>query len=978
MVNYLIFNSDYNNEIVSSSPNLLLWEYHKSYQDIKANFLDPYVKIIPTVIQAADIDCQLALSLEMDSYMNIENFIKSSSNYTNPELRLAIANLIKEKEESFTTITKQYNQAVKNINETVKELESFVPTALQTSNANQISNQCKSIGKKVAYRITKYLASANGIVNFDNLTSEDITKLNVFGFGDTEKQQLISYINERRNLKIDMSNRINSLNMEIEKFNPSLELNYLDQKLNTPIMKGIGDTVGSLLDFIQLADSMLTVYNKQYNIKNLCDGISALAGLAELSKLAGRTTQIIMLADGIKTNVENITNLISLYEDARHWSQAYVDKSENLLNPLQMKNFYTDIANSIITEFSISMLSLEDALKSRDIEMLATHLNNLEITINFANEIKNKDTMGYLVSGFSFSGPALLGLSVEPITVNEFDKIVELKGEGINLISTYWFKLYNHEIYNDTFRSINQIKADNTQNQNDFLMWYNGFNHALENINDNPPYLEIRVINPDKSSILPDNPPGDIYFYGEKNSSVFIKFFYTPEELSLIVNGQDIYSGKIYIFLKKKDNNGCWIEATRIDLNKLQLLSLPDEGLWKLVEIKVEMDNEDFCLSNDLCYMYYKLLTIQWIIGQSPDENNDFSKLEKTHVTLIKENLLNGTYHIGPTQKKWTFQVGIYPLYNAKAIEVSSDEFMGIDQNEIYIGDVTANSSFEVLININPTHNGNAAKKSVWKLINGNTNEDIQITNSFNNTFDINILTNMPPEFSPLQLTSIGGSINETIKLQIECIDPESDPIKFSIEGIGTIDKNNSFSASFQKAGVYQINILANDGYVNSLQTIYAIIYDSIGLNENDLFEDIKFSGDVDINSSYSAIQYLGLNGIVIGEPNGSKRIFKPNQPIIQAEAIKMIMKSAAYRDFIELNNAPRYFQNLYIIDEAKNIFQNYGWASKYILKAEEIRMIDNAEEWLPFLSITKIEIAKWLSQMFSLSIPEQLKLVSI
>jgi len=357
--------------------------------------------------------------------------------------------------------------------------------------------------------------------------------------------------------------------------------------------------------------------------------------------------------------------------------------------------------------------------------------------------------------------------------------------------------------------------------------------------------------------------------------------------------------------------------------------------------------------------------------GTKIDKNIPIISNENTncYVEFLDENYIDGSYHIGKGTKKWLFKTKEKPIPGLKSVCIFQDSGMGINQTEVNIGDINENTEFQINIDIDLSHNsGKSILYSEWKFIDAREN-DVLITNSRSNTFWMKILTNHAPQFSPLQQTSIGGTINESFGIPILVHDEENDPLVFNVIGEGNIDSEGILNIEFNEVGIYETTIQVSDNIDTTVKKIQFIIHDHQGIN--DLFTDVPYPGYEDVNSIYSALNHLALHGIVIGESGSEdKRYFNPEKEISQAEALKMLMKSAEYRGFININVTPRTLKNLIKFDEVNNVIYNYSWAENYAIKAEELGMIQNIEFWDPSSKLTRIELAKWITMLFNLEIP--------
>ena len=130
-------------------------------------------------------------------------------------------------------------------------------------------------------------------------------------------------------------------------------------------------------------------------------------------------------------------------------------------------------------------------------------------------------------------------------------------------------------------------------------------------------------------------------------------------------------------------------------------------------------------------------------------------------------------------------------------------------------------------------------------------------------------------------------------------------------------------------------------------------------------------------NTLYAAIHYLALNGIVIGYDNGAGgRMFRPDAQVNQAEALKMFMLAAHKIGIIELDAAKRYLPNLIIemMDNENYYYRNYTWAAPFVLKAEELGIIEDAGAFDPEASLTREWAAGVVCGLLGFESPDELK----
>ena len=350
--------------------------------------------------------------------------------------------------------------------------------------------------------------------------------------------------------------------------------------------------------------------------------------------------------------------------------------------------------------------------------------------------------------------------------------------------------------------------------------------------------------------------------------------------------------------------------------------------------------------------------------------------------TFFSENLPDNSYQVGATTKSWRFKTGVNPITGLKAVQVSADWGLGIEQYEIAIGDVAANTEFLVNLPINPTHDASDVKTSNWKLVDGN-GQDVTISNSSSGQFWLKLKTNRPPVFSQLQLESVSGTTGQPLCLPLMTSDPDNDALTYSVlSGGGSVvdgtcmgKTGKIYQNSSPAAGVTAVKLQISDSAAaTATKDIYTVV-----INENgavkDFFNDLKYANatTVALKDQYKAINYLAMNGIAIGvvdpnDPNG--RIFELNTVTKQAEALGMIMKAAARLGRLELDAEERNLPNLIKIDTAAMTYQNFSWAAPYVLKAEELGMLDSAETFDPAAPVTRAWLAKMVYNLMELDPP--------
>jgi pimeloyl-ACP methyl ester carboxylesterase len=386
--------------------------------------------------------------------------------------------------------------------------------------------------------------------------------------------------------------------------------------------------------------------------------------------------------------------------------------------------------------------------------------------------------------------------------------------------------------------------------------------------------------------------------------------------------------------------------------------------------------------------------TLNWIWPIRGGIIDPQTRKSSLQVSFLSENLPDDTYQVGPATKTWRFKSGPLPIVGLRAVQVvgKTDGGLGIEQvftdtglGSIDIGDVAANSEFQINLPIEPIHDrpDYSPKSSFWELLDGNGQEVI-ITNSSTGQFWLKIKTNRPPAFSQLQMDSVAGQVNNQVSLPILASDPDGDTLTYSVvSGGGSIVDGmwqgkpaKLYQNAFSVSGVQPVTIRIDDGHGDSAQyTIQAVI--SPDGQVKDFYKDVPYPADPVANKQqydqYLAIHYLTLNGITIGRPDpadASSRIFEGQNVAKQAEALAMVMKAASLRGILDLDAEPRYLPSLLKEDVQNGVYYNFSWAAPYVLKAEELGMIDSADTFDPAAPATRTWLADIVSAMLELDPP--------
>jgi hypothetical protein len=339
-------------------------------------------------------------------------------------------------------------------------------------------------------------------------------------------------------------------------------------------------------------------------------------------------------------------------------------------------------------------------------------------------------------------------------------------------------------------------------------------------------------------------------------------------------------------------------------------------------------------------------------------------------ITFLSENLPDGTFQLGSTIKRWRFKNGGVAFSNLKAVRVSADASLGISFSEINLGNVEANTEFVVELPINVSHGATITPKSVWKLVDG-TGKDVTISNSPSNTFWLALRTNHPPSFSPLQLESLGGKSGQMLTLPLLAQDEDNDSLTYTVADGGGSISGSTWKGSFT-TGISEIRALTvqvSDGLESATKKFEVVVYATDGLNN--FFADVPV--DNNPNGIYAATHFLAGKGIVIGYDlagSTTQRLFKPEDVISQAEALKMLLLAARERGLVTLDEVSTTLPNLVVNDSATGTYINYSWAAIYAATAQRLGMINTLTGWNPAASVTRAELARWLNCLLDLNVP--------
>ncbi|HBG05118.1 MAG: hypothetical protein A2075_24200 [Geobacteraceae bacterium GWC2_58_44] len=355
-------------------------------------------------------------------------------------------------------------------------------------------------------------------------------------------------------------------------------------------------------------------------------------------------------------------------------------------------------------------------------------------------------------------------------------------------------------------------------------------------------------------------------------------------------------------------------------------------------------------------------------------------------VTFLSENLPDGSYQVGPATKIWRFKTGADHVTSLRAVYVSRDSHLGAYGDDSFlVGDIAANTEFMVALPIDPRHDGSGLKTAYLRLVDAHDGP-VLITNSTNNQFWVKVKTNRPPVVSQLQLNSVAGKEGQQVCLPVLVADPDGDALMYSVTvGGGTVSSYTTpaYTEAWRycntfAAGLHAITVTADDQHGSTVSTAFQAVVTSDS-HLKDFYNDVRYADATTqaLKDQYNAIHYLTLNGITIGlpvdpnDPGNLARNFQPTSIANQAEALGMIMKAASLRGMLDLDAEPRWLPNLVKEDVANGVYYNFSWALPYVLKAEEMGMIPDAEGFEPKKPVAREWLAVMVARMMALEPPE-------
>ena len=400
-------------------------QLNDAYQVVKQKHLDTWVGGVKTMADAAIEYHKLALLAEMGGIESQIKAFASANPLVSESTRIAriseiiAAAPVRNKIRGFSLAGLDADNAfTKAIDDVGRQLDGLSADGIATADVNLLDRQFGQIGETVARRLA---ATMDGLP----IQATDIDNLDVRGLGAVKREALKGYFSDLDAIKSDLPNGLTTA------------------KWASAAGK-VATVGGGVLDGLNLASSTITIASGTYNVSDVWSATSATAGLVSLiGKTGGKVAAPIALIEGVRSNTENWTKLASLLEDARHWEVTIADPNETYLNPLQMQQFYKDMAQHYVTEWTVEFYALEKAVDERNLGLLTARIQNLVRTRDGARELKHGDTKGYLNN---FSWAAWLGLSVPADVINSLEGVAEPSPSIDELFDYYRQKLRAEEI----------------------------------------------------------------------------------------------------------------------------------------------------------------------------------------------------------------------------------------------------------------------------------------------------------------------------------------------------------------------------------------------------------------------------------------------------------------------------------------------------------------------------------------------------
>ncbi len=313
---------------------------------------------------------------------------------------------------------------------------------------------------------------------------------------------------------------------------------------------------------------------------------------------------------------------------------------------------------------------------------------------------------------------------------------------------------------------------------------------------------------------------------------------------------------------------------------------------------------------------------------------------QTTKLTLLKETQRDGSILTTPFTKEWHF--------NKELTDLTPSIIDNSYQNSITVSDLIKEGK---ILKVNLTPNSSKAFNKLTLQFKNSNGEIVKVSGS--DTFWSLTKTNHAPRLADGQITQLVGSGSSY--LDIETYDSDGDSVTLSVEDDagGTVGvSGNRLSASFGDGKVvHTVKIGLSDGKEKVIKEFRVIDFSQNSIE--------NFYSDVDSSSDYFyAIAFATLKGVVGGQidPNDeTKRIFRPDDEVSLAEALKMVINAQRKAGLIELTTADEYIRAY------------PQWAMKYYTFAREKGALDSVSENLATYYPTREEIAKLIVKTLEL-----------
>jgi len=261
-------------------------------------------------------------------------------------------------------------------------------------------------------------------------------------------------------------------------------------------------------------------------------------------------------------------------------------------------------------------------------------------------------------------------------------------------------------------------------------------------------------------------------------------------------------------------------------------------------------------------------------------------------IVLLNETHQDGTIVMDPLTKEWTFNQDLKNL----SIDILENSY----QNTLTSSDLIKDGK---TLKVNLTPNANSAVNKLVLQLKDSEGNIVKVSGS--QTFWSLTKNNHAPRLADGQITRLVG--DGSAYLDIETYDSDGDAVTLSVEESagGSVSLNgNRLSASFSDGQVaHTITIGLSDGKEQVLKEFKVIDF---GQNSIE-----NYYVDVASGSEYfDAIAFGTLKGVVQGQVNPSdetQRIFRPDDNVSLAEALKIVIKAEQKAGLIALKTAEYY-----------------------------------------------------------------------